>query len=150
MDPISATDQSRASGVRGIVRDGPSQRSNAVTVERSMTLTLRGANTLNHIGIRISEKSRSVAVYEHFGFQLVHDNDFDRGCPIIMQHSCGVVLNLLGPGTSSAGKNILMGVDDRKPRCDSAIIGRRNMNEIIMANSGVIGPKAAEHLTYFV
>ena len=43
---LSRADQSRASGVRGVVRDGPSHRSNAVTVARSMRrLTQRGANT---------------------------------------------------------------------------------------------------------
>lgn len=67
------------------------------------------------MGIRISEKSRSVACYEHLGFQLVQDAGFDRGRPIIMQHSSGVVLNLLGPATSSSGKNILMDVDEKYP-----------------------------------
>ena len=67
------------------------------------------------MGIRISEKSRSVACYEHLGFQLVQDAGFDRGRPIIMQHSCGVVLNLLGPATSSSVKNILMDVDEKYP-----------------------------------
>ncbi len=30
-----------------------------------------------------------------------------------MQHSCGVVLNLLGPDTASSGKNILIHVDEK-------------------------------------
>ena len=71
--------------------------------------------SVNHIGIRISEKSRSVAFYENLGFQLVQDAGFDTGRPIIMKHSSGVVLNLLGPATSSSGKNILMDVDEKYP-----------------------------------
>ena len=71
--------------------------------------------SVNHIGIRLSEKSRSVAFYENLGFQLVQDAGFDTGRPIIMKHSSGVVLNLLGLATSSNGKNILMDVDEKYP-----------------------------------
>ena len=71
--------------------------------------------SVNHIGIRIAQKSRSVAFYENLGFQLVQDAGFDQGRPIIMKHSSGIVLNLLGPATSSSGKNILMDVDEKYP-----------------------------------
>ena len=71
--------------------------------------------SVNHIGIRISERSRSVSFYENLGFQLVQDAGFDKGHPIIMKHPSGVVLNLLGPATSSDGKNILMDVDEKYP-----------------------------------
>ncbi len=71
--------------------------------------------SVNHIGIRIAQKPRSVAFYENLGFQLVQDAGFDQGRPIIMKHSSGIVLNLLGPATSSSGKNILMDVDEKYP-----------------------------------
>ncbi len=71
--------------------------------------------SVNHIGIRIAQKSRSVAFYENLGFQLVQDAGFDQRRPIIMKHSSGIVLNLLGPATSSSGKNILMDVDEKYP-----------------------------------
>jgi len=53
--------------------------------------------SVNHIGIRIKEKSRSVAFYELLGFEFVEDVGFEEGHPIIMKHPNGVVLNLLGP-----------------------------------------------------
>ena len=71
--------------------------------------------SVNHVGIRISEKSHSVSFYENLGFQLIQDAGFDAGHPIIMKHASGVVLNLLGPATSFDGKNILMDVDEKYP-----------------------------------
>jgi lactoylglutathione lyase len=68
---------------------------------------------VNHIGIRISAKSNSVAFYELLGFELRGDAGFDDGHPIIMKHPGGVVLNLLGPASVTDGRNILMDVDDK-------------------------------------
>ena len=66
-----------------------------------------------HIGIRIGEKTRSIAFYETLGFQFIVDAGFDKGHPVIMEHASGVVVNLLGPGTAGAGKNILMDVEEK-------------------------------------
>ena len=71
--------------------------------------------SINHIGIRVSEKSRSVSFYENLGFQAIQDAGFDEGHPIIMKHRSGVVLNLLGPANSSDEKNILMDVAEKYP-----------------------------------
>ena len=68
---------------------------------------------VNHIGIRIKEKSRSVAFYELLGFEFRNDAGFDEGHPIIMKHPSGVVLNLLGPSNMPEGKNILMDVSEK-------------------------------------
>ncbi len=63
---------------------------------------------VNHIGIRIREKSRSLAFYEMLGFELKQDAGFEQGHPIIMQHPSGVVLNLLGPAVGAEAHNVLM------------------------------------------
>ncbi len=70
---------------------------------------------VNHVGIRIIDKDRSVAFYTSLGFELVADAGFADGHPIIMRHPSGVVLNLLGPATTSEATNILMDVDEKYP-----------------------------------
>jgi len=68
---------------------------------------------VNHIGIRIKEKSRSVEFYELLGFEFRNDVGFEEGHPIIMKHPSGVVLNLLGPSNMPAAQNILMDVSEK-------------------------------------
>lgn len=68
---------------------------------------------IDHIGIRIREKTRSIAFYEVLGFELIVDTGFEKGHPIMMEHPSGVVLNLLGPGTDDKDQNILMDIDDK-------------------------------------
>ena len=70
---------------------------------------------VNHIGIRIRDKSVSVPFYELLGFEFKTDAGFEQGHPIILRHPCGVVLNLLGPAKAGDGNNILMDVDDKFP-----------------------------------
>ncbi len=68
---------------------------------------------VNHIGIRIREKARSVEFFELLGFELVMDAGFEDGHPIIMKHPSAVVLNLLGPANTPGDSNILMDVDEK-------------------------------------
>jgi catechol 2,3-dioxygenase-like lactoylglutathione lyase family enzyme len=70
---------------------------------------------VDHVGIRVSDKDRSIAFYERLGYSVMADDGFEDGHPIIMQHSSGLVLNLLGPATGMAGENVLMDVDDKFP-----------------------------------
>ncbi len=70
---------------------------------------------VDHIGIRVSNRAVSVAFYERLGFQTLSDTGFEKGHPIIMQHPCGVVLNLLGPSNTPNDSNILMDVDKKYP-----------------------------------
>jgi len=70
---------------------------------------------VDHVGIRVSERDRSVAFYEKLGYKLMADAGFEKGHPIIMQHASGLVLNLLGPSNAKAGENILMDVDEKYP-----------------------------------
>ena len=68
---------------------------------------------VNHIGIRIRDKSRSVEFYELLGFEFTTDAGFNDGHPIVMRHAGGVVLNLLGPANSPQQSNILMDQDEK-------------------------------------
>ena len=70
---------------------------------------------VDHIGIRVGDKTASIAFYELLGFQTLSDTGFAKGHPIIMQHPSGVVLNLLGPATVSDGQNLLMDLTEKHP-----------------------------------
>jgi len=70
---------------------------------------------INHIGIRVGDKSRSVSFYESLGFVQIADAGFEDGHPIIMRHPSGVVLNLLGPANSAANSNVLMDIPEKHP-----------------------------------
>ena len=68
---------------------------------------------VNHVGIRGSDKVKSVAFYELLGFEFKSDVGFEDGHPIIMRHPSGVVLNLLGPSNQCDTNNILMDVPEK-------------------------------------
>ena len=68
--------------------------------------------SVNHVGIRVSDKATSIAFYQRLGFDLLSDVGFEKGHPVIMKHLSGVVLNLLGPATVVGQGNILMDVDE--------------------------------------
>jgi len=70
---------------------------------------------VNHVGIRIKDKSRSISFYESLGFSLVMDAGFAEGHPVVMRHPSGVVLNLLGPATAAGDSNVLMDISEKHP-----------------------------------
>lgn len=72
-----------------------------------------GIESVNHVGIRVGDKSTSVGFYQLLGFDLKSDAGFEKGHPVIMKHPSGVVLNLLGPATVADNSNILMDVNDK-------------------------------------
>ncbi len=74
-----------------------------------------GIEKVDHVGIRVSDKARSIAFYEGLGFETLSDTGFELGHPIILQHPSGVVLNLLGPSNTENDKNILMDVEEKYP-----------------------------------
>lgn len=47
---------------------------------------------IDHVGIRIGDRNRSIEFYRALGFKVVLDAGFDDGHPIVMKHSGGVVL----------------------------------------------------------
>ena len=67
----------------------------------------------DHIGIRISDRDKTVAFYELLGFELIADGGFDQGHSLVMLHPSGININLLGLATAKPGENILM---DEKPK----------------------------------
>lgn len=69
---------------------------------------------IDHIGIRITEKSRALAFYEKLGFSVEHEVDFDA--VVIIKNALGVELNLVVNGVDgTAGRNILMDVPEKHP-----------------------------------
>ena len=70
-------------------------------------------SNFDHVGIRISDKEKSVAFYELLGFKMIADGGYDNGHPLVMLHPSGININLLGPATARPGENILM---DEKPK----------------------------------
>ena len=70
---------------------------------------------VNHVGIRVSDKARSVGFYASLGFEQLQDAGFEQGHPVILAHPSGVVLNLLGPATEPGDSNILMDVAQKYP-----------------------------------
>jgi len=68
---------------------------------------------IDHIGIRIHDRDRSVAFYQTLGFALIRDLGYDEGHPIMMRHLSGVVLNLLGPSTVEIDENVLMDIEEK-------------------------------------
>ncbi len=66
----------------------------------------------DHIGIRISDREKSVKFYELLGFKLLADGGYEQGHPLVMLHPSGININLLGPATARAGENVLM--DEKK------------------------------------
>ena len=71
--------------------------------------------SVNHVGIRVSDKAVSIEFYRQLGFELVSDVGFEKGHPVIMKHPSGVVLNLLGPATVVGQGNVLMDIDEKHP-----------------------------------
>ena len=72
-------------------------------------------SNFDHIGIRISDRGKSVAFYELLGFRLIADGGYDNGHPLVMLHPSGLNINLLGPATARAGENVLMDEAQKYP-----------------------------------
>jgi catechol 2,3-dioxygenase-like lactoylglutathione lyase family enzyme len=94
---------------------------------------------VNHVGIRVSHKDRSVAFYQGLGFELKTDAGFDQGHPIIMVHPSGVVLNLLGPATVDGNSNILMDITEKHPGVTHFALTVRSLDQAraLMEEKGI-------------
>jgi lactoylglutathione lyase len=62
----------------------------------------------DHLGIRISDRTKSVTFNELLGFKMIADGGYNAGHPLVMLHPSGININLLGPATAKPGENILM------------------------------------------
>ena len=85
---------------------------------------------VNHVGIRIKNKTRSVAFYVLLGFELRTDAGFENGHPIIMEHPGGVVVNLLGPSNMPGDSNILMDVDEKHTGITHVALTVSSLNDV--------------------
>jgi lactoylglutathione lyase len=66
----------------------------------------------DHVGIRITDRERSVKYYEFLGFKIEVEVDFDA--VIVMKNASGVEINLVVNGVDlNQGKNILMDVPEK-------------------------------------
>ena len=54
-------------------------------------------SNIDHVGIRIADRAKSVAFYELLGFEMIADGGYDQGHPLVMVHPTGININLLGP-----------------------------------------------------
>jgi len=69
---------------------------------------------VDHIGIRITDKTRALAFYALLGFKVELEVGFDA--VIIIKNAAGVELNLIINGVdATGGKNILMDVPEKHP-----------------------------------
>lgn len=69
---------------------------------------------VDHLGIRITDRSRALAFYATLGFRIEHEVEFDA--VIIIKNAENVELNLIVNGVDkTGGRNILMDVPDKHP-----------------------------------
>ena len=69
---------------------------------------------VDHLGIRITDRTRALAFYATLGFRIEHEVVFDA--VIIIKNAANVELNLIVNGVdNTGGKNILMDVPDKHP-----------------------------------
>ena len=69
---------------------------------------------VDHLGIRITDRTRALAFYATLGFRIEHEVEFDA--VIIIKNAASVELNLIVNGVdTTGGKNILMDVPDKHP-----------------------------------
>ena len=69
---------------------------------------------VDHLGIRITDRTRALAFYATLGFRIEHEVEFDA--VIIIKNAANVELNLIVNGVdNTGGKNILMDVPDKHP-----------------------------------
>jgi len=70
---------------------------------------------IDHVGIRVRVKARAVSFYELLGFEVKNHEMAEQGLPVIMQHPCGAVINLLISANRDDGPNVLMDVEAKHP-----------------------------------
>ena len=69
---------------------------------------------VDHLGIRITDKTRALWFYGMLGFRVEHEVEFDA--VIIVKNAADVELNLIVNGVdTTGGKNILMDVPEKHP-----------------------------------
>jgi len=93
---------------------------------------------VDHLGIRISDRSRALAFYGMLGFKVEHEVDFDA--VIIVKNEAGVELNLIANGVdNTGGRNILMDVPEKHPGYTHAAFRVRDIRATMatLAENGI-------------
>ena len=60
---------------------------------------------VNHVGIRVRDKTRSIQFYESLGLGLVTEVGFEYGHPVIVRHDRGAGVDTFGLTAVSGGRN---------------------------------------------
>ena len=85
---------------------------------------------VDHVGIRITDRSRALAFYATLGFRVEHEVEFDA--VIIIRNAVNVELNLIVNGVDhTGGKNILMDVPDKHPGYTHVAFRVAHINPVI-------------------
>ena len=87
-------------------------------------------DTVDHIGVRVSDLDRAIAFYELLGFE-----EFLRATGdsvVIVRNRYGIELNLIyNANSTNDGKNILMDVEDKFPGYTHIALGVTSLPETI-------------------
>jgi lactoylglutathione lyase len=103
--------------------------------------------TIDHLGIRVSDKERAFAFYAGLGFELIHESDFDAVA--ILKNAAGVELNLIINGVDrTGGKNILMDVTEKHPGYTHVAFRVGDMRETIAALKSMSVPITQGPVTF--
>ena len=96
-------------------------------------------DTVDHIGIRVSDLDRAVTFYELLGFEVFVRATGDA--VVIMRNPYGIELNLIYNATdTNAGRNVLMDVEEKYPGYTHVALGVTSLPETIrFLNDNSIG-----------
>lgn len=87
---------------------------------------------VDHIGIRITDRARSLAFYALLGFELVSEHA--GGTVLIIRNAAGLEINFIVNGTPYAtGLNPLMDIDDKYPGYTHVAFAVDSMEQTMIA-----------------
>jgi lactoylglutathione lyase len=92
---------------------------------------------VDHLGLRITDRSRSLAFYQKLGFELVEEHE--AGAVLILRNAAGIEVNFIVNGAALEGnKNVLMDVPEKHPGYTHVALGVDSIEEAI-ATLGKLG-----------
>lgn len=107
-----------------------------------------------HVGVRISDKTRAIRFYEVFGFRVVAEHPQSKSRAVEMANEFGVRIHLICNGLSQpAANNILQDNDHGYPGFTHAAFIVPDLKQVadMLARAGVAiteGPKFQPRRTY--
>ena len=79
-----------------------------------MTLSFKLA-TIDHVGIRVTDREVAQQFYEKLGFEFDPDEDLPRGRSIGLANAAGARINLIYNGSPRPDGNVLMDIPEKWP-----------------------------------